>query len=84
MDVKNTHSITKTKISVFGRQALDAERRRSQSLADKVLKTELEISWVAPLQLENVCNLTVLERERLAIVKPNGEIIVLFTVSYKQ
>ena len=37
MDVKNTHSVTKTEISVFGRQALDAERRRSQSLADKVL-----------------------------------------------
>ena len=39
MDVKNTHSVTKTEISVFGRQALDAERRRSPSLADKVLKT---------------------------------------------
>ena len=38
MDVKNTHSVTKTEISVFGRQALDAERRRSPSLADKVLK----------------------------------------------
>ena len=37
MDVKNTHSATKTEISVFGRQALDAERRRSPSLADKVL-----------------------------------------------
>ena len=37
MDVKNTHSVTKTEISVFGRQALDAERRRSPSLADKVL-----------------------------------------------
>ena len=35
MDVKNTHSVTKTEISVFGRQALDAERRRSPSLADK-------------------------------------------------
>ena len=34
MDVKNTHSVTKTEISVFGRQALDAERRRSPSLAD--------------------------------------------------
>ena len=32
MDVKNTHSVTKTEISVFGRQALDAERRRSPSL----------------------------------------------------
>ena len=39
MDVKNTHSVTKTEISVFGRQALDAERRRSPSLADKVLTT---------------------------------------------
>ena len=39
MDVKNTHSVTKTEISVFGRQALDAERRRSPSLAGKVLKT---------------------------------------------
>ena len=38
MDVKNTHSVTKTEISVFGRQALDVERRRSPSLADKVLK----------------------------------------------
>ena len=38
MDVKNAHSVTKTEISVFGRQALDAERRRSPSLADKVLK----------------------------------------------
>ena len=37
MDVKNTHSVTKTEISVFGRQALDAERRRSPSLAGKVL-----------------------------------------------
>ena len=37
MDVRNTHSVTKTEISVFGRQALDAERRRSPSLADKVL-----------------------------------------------
>ena len=37
MDVKITHSATKTEISVFGRQALDAERRRSPSLADKVL-----------------------------------------------
>ena len=37
MDVKNIHSATKTEISVFGRQALDAERRRSPSLADKVL-----------------------------------------------
>ena len=36
MDVKNTHSVTKTEISVFGRQALDAERRRSPSLAGKV------------------------------------------------
>ena len=39
MDVKNTYSVTKTEISVFGRQALDAERRRSPSLADKVLMT---------------------------------------------
>ena len=39
MDVKNPHSVTKTEISVFGRQALDAERRRSPSLADKVLTT---------------------------------------------
>ena len=38
MDVKNTHSVTKTEISVFGRQALDDERRRSPSLADKVLR----------------------------------------------
>ena len=38
MDLKNTHSVTKTEISVFGRQALDAERRRYPSLADKVLK----------------------------------------------
>ena len=38
MDVKITHSVTKTEISVFGRQALDAERRRSPSLADKVLR----------------------------------------------
>ena len=38
VDVKNTHSVTKTEISVFGRQALDAERRRSPSLADKVLR----------------------------------------------
>ena len=37
MDVKNTHSVTKTEISVFGRQALAAERRRSPSLADRVL-----------------------------------------------
>ena len=37
VDVKNTHSVTKTEISVFGRQALDAERRRSPSLAGKVL-----------------------------------------------
>ena len=37
MDVKNTHSVTKTEISVFGRQALDAERRRSPSLADNEL-----------------------------------------------
>ena len=37
MDVKNTHSVTKTEISVFGRQALAAERRISPSLADKVL-----------------------------------------------
>ena len=37
MDVKNTHYVTKTEISVFDRQALDAERRRSPSLADKVL-----------------------------------------------
>ena len=40
MDVKNTHSVTKTEISVFGRQALDAERRRSPSLADKVLREQ--------------------------------------------
>ena len=38
MDVKNTHSVTKTEISVFGRQALGAERRRYPSLAGKVLK----------------------------------------------
>ena len=37
VDVKNTHSVTKTEISVFGRQALNAERRRSPSLAGKVL-----------------------------------------------
>ena len=41
MDVKNTHSITKTEISVFGRQALDAERRRSPYLAGKVLIEKL-------------------------------------------
>ena len=41
MDVKNTHSVTKTEISVFGRQALDAERRRSPSLADKVLSVSM-------------------------------------------
>ena len=41
MDVKNTHSVTKTEISVFGRQALDAERRRYPSLADKVLRAML-------------------------------------------
>ena len=35
--MKNTHSVTKTEISVFGRQALGAERRRSPSLAGKVL-----------------------------------------------
>ena len=44
MDVKNTHSVTKTEISVFGRQALDAERRRSPSLADKVLSTISKLS----------------------------------------
>ena len=43
MDVKNTHSVTKTEISVFGRQALDAERRRSPSLADKVLNYAVNI-----------------------------------------
>ena len=37
MDVKNTHSVTKTEISVFGRQALGSEIRRSPSLAVKVL-----------------------------------------------
>ena len=37
MDVKNTHSVTKTEISVFGRQALDTERRRYPSFAVKVL-----------------------------------------------
>ena len=45
MDVKNTHSVTKTEISVFGRQALGAERRRSPSLADKVL------TWITLLPL---------------------------------
>ena len=44
MYVKNTHSVTKTEISVFGRQALDAERRRSPSLADKVLSDNLLIA----------------------------------------
>ena len=44
MDVKNTHSDTKTEISVFGRQALDAERRRSPSLADKVLSNCMDVS----------------------------------------
>ena len=44
MDVKNTHSVTKTEISVFGRQALDAERRRSPSLADKVLNIYIDLS----------------------------------------
>ena len=43
MDVKNTHSVTKTEISVFGRQALDAERRRSPSLAEKVLRLLKEL-----------------------------------------
>ena len=38
--MKSTHSVTKTEISVFGRQALDAERRRSPSLADKVLRRD--------------------------------------------
>ena len=37
MDVTNTHSVTKTEMSVFGGQALDAERRRFPFLADKVL-----------------------------------------------
>ena len=40
MDVKNTHSITKTENSVFGSQALGAERRRSPSLAVKVLNVK--------------------------------------------
>ena len=44
MDVKNTHSVTKTEISVFGRQALDAERRRSPSLAYKVLRAADRLS----------------------------------------
>ena len=35
---KKKHSVTKTEISVFGRQALGAKRRRSPSLAVKVLK----------------------------------------------
>ena len=42
MDVKNTHSVTKTEISVFGRQSLDAERRRSPSLAGKVLSSDYQ------------------------------------------
>ena len=46
MDVKNTHSVTKTEISVFGRQALDAERRRSPSLAEKVLILTAALSRV--------------------------------------
>ena len=46
MDVKNSHSVTKTEISVFGRQALDAERRRSPSLADKVLKDADDTSLI--------------------------------------
>ena len=43
MDVKNTHSVTKMEISVFGRQALDAERWRSPSLADKVLNSNINV-----------------------------------------
>ena len=50
MDVKNTHSVTKTEISVFGRQALDAERRRSPSLAGKVLKED----WI---RMFDVCQM---------------------------
>ena len=51
VDVKNTHSVTKTEISVFGRQALDAERRRSPSLAGKVLNTLwLSIAHLSRLQ----------------------------------
>ena len=46
MDVKNTHSVTKTEISVFGRQALDAERQRSPSLADKVLMDSNDLYYV--------------------------------------
>ena len=51
MDVKNTHSVTKTEISVFGRQALDAERRRSPSLADKVLRQPSSLCRVSTYRL---------------------------------
>ena len=56
MDVKNTHSITKTEISVFGRQALDAERRRSPSLAGKVLRLRSVAVMEATQQNENKLN----------------------------
>ena len=42
--VKFIHAVTKTEFSVFGRQALDAERRRSPSLADTVLTVLLASS----------------------------------------
>ena len=57
MDVKNTHSATKTEISVFGRQALDAERRRSPSLADKVLISRTRNQCFCALWHQNLWNL---------------------------
>ena len=57
MDVKNTHSVTKTEISVFGRQALDAERRRSPSLADKVLICHLFLQRLFLIMRKRKCNL---------------------------
>ena len=56
MDVKNTHSITKTEISVFGRQALDAERRRSPSLAGKVLIVVFKVEVLKILKLTMTTN----------------------------
>ena len=56
MDVKNTHSVTKTEISVFGRQALDAERRRSPSLADKVLIIMYQYTYESFLVNVNFCD----------------------------
>ena len=61
MDVKNAHSVTKTENSVFGRQALDAERRRSPSLADKVLMIWPIMSygsetWIYLKSVQNMIN----------------------------